>query len=49
MQFGLRLQAARRLMLGEDFDATSEYKSLFGDPPMRDIQRLREAASDFHV
>lgn len=53
----LRLQEARRLMLGEDLDATSaayrvgyndaahfsrEYKSLFGDPPMRDVQRLRE-------
>lgn len=56
----LRLQEARRLMLGEDLDAASaayrvgyrdashfnrEYKSLFGDPPMRDVQRLREAAS----
>jgi AraC-like DNA-binding protein len=55
----LRLQEARRLMLGEDLDAASagsrvgyhdashfnrEYKSLFGDPPMRDVQRLREAA-----
>lgn len=55
----LRLQEARRLMLGEDLDATStayrvgyndashfsrEYKSLFGDPPMRDVQRLREEA-----
>jgi AraC-like DNA-binding protein len=54
----LRLQQARRLMLGEDLDATSaayrvgyqdashfnrEYKSLFGLPPMRDVQRLREA------
>ena len=53
----LRLQEARRLMLGEDLDAASaayrvgyndaahfsrEYKSLFGDPPMRDVQRLRE-------
>lgn len=56
----LRLQEARRLMLGEDLDAASaahrvgyhdashfnrEYKSLFGVPPMRDVQRLREAAS----
>jgi len=56
----LRLQEARRLMLGEDLDATSaafrvgyndashfnrEYKSVFGVPPMRDVQRLREAAS----
>lgn len=55
----LRLQEARRLMLGEDLDATSaaysvgyndashfsrEYKNLFGDPPVRDVQRLREAA-----
>ena len=55
----LRLQEARRLMLGEDMDATSaayrvgyndashfnrEYKSLFGVPPMRDVQRLREEA-----
>jgi AraC-like DNA-binding protein len=53
----LRLQEARRLMLGEDLDATQaaysvgyndaahfnrEYKSLFGEPPMRDVQRLRE-------
>jgi AraC-like DNA-binding protein len=56
----LRLQEARRLMLGEDLDATSaayrvgyndvshfnrEYKSVFGVPPMRDVQRLRETAS----
>ena len=56
----LRLQEARRLMLGEDLDATSvayrvgyndaahfnrEYKSLFGEPPVRDVQRLREEAS----
>jgi AraC-like DNA-binding protein len=55
----LRLQEARRLLLGEDLDAASaayrvgyndashfnrEYKSLFGAPPMRDVQRLREAA-----
>lgn len=55
----LRLHEARRLMLGEDLDATSaayrvgyhdashfnrEYKSLFGVPPMRDVQRLREEA-----
>ncbi len=53
----LRLQEARRLMLGEDLDAESaayrvgyhdpshfnrEYKSVFGVPPMRDVQRLRE-------
>lgn len=55
----LRLLEARRLMLSEDFDASSaafrvgyndashfnrEYKSLFGVPPMRDVQRLRQAA-----
>jgi AraC-like DNA-binding protein len=55
----LRLLEARRLMLGEEFDAASaayrvgyhdashfnrDYKSLFGVPPMRDVQRLREAA-----
>jgi AraC-like DNA-binding protein len=55
----LRLQEARRLMLGEDLDAagagyrvgygdashfTREYKRLFGAPPMRDVERLREAA-----
>jgi AraC-like DNA-binding protein len=57
----LRLQEARRLMLGEDLDAASaayrvgyhdashfnrEYKSLFGVPPMRDVQRLREATME---
>ncbi|MFB2893064.1 AraC family transcriptional regulator N-terminal domain-containing protein [Aerosakkonemataceae cyanobacterium BLCC-F50] len=55
----LRLQEARRLMLGENLDATTaayrvgyddpshfnrEYKRLFGAPPMRDVERLREAA-----
>ena len=55
----LRLQEARRLMLGEHLDAAStayrvgydnashfsrEYKRLFGSPPMRDVERLREAA-----
>jgi AraC-like DNA-binding protein len=55
----LRLQEARRLMLGEHLDAASagyrvgyddashfnrEYKSLFGLPPLRDVERLREAA-----
>ncbi len=58
----LRLQEARRLMLGEDIDAASaayrlgyhdashfnrEYKSLFGVPPMRDVQRLREETLAF--
>ncbi|MBK8795395.1 MAG: AraC family transcriptional regulator [Anaerolineales bacterium] len=57
----LRLQEARRLMLGEALDAASaayrvgyqdashfnrEYKSLFGAPPMRDVQRLRGAAPE---
>jgi AraC-like DNA-binding protein len=57
----LRLQEARRLMLGEDLDAASagyrvgygdashfnrEYKRLFGAPPMRDVERLQEAAME---
>jgi AraC-like DNA-binding protein len=57
----LRLQEARRLMLGENLDAASaayrvgyddashfnrEYKRLFGFPPMRDVERLREAAKE---
>ena len=57
----LRLQEARRLMLGQNLDATSaayrvgyddashfnrEYKRLFGAPPMRDVERLREAARE---
>jgi AraC-like DNA-binding protein len=59
----LRLQEARRLMLGEGLDAASagyrvgygdasyfnrEYKKLFGEPPMRDVERLREDISE-HV
>lgn len=55
----LRRQEARRLMLGENLDASSaayrvgyddashfnrEYKRLFGAPPIRDVERLREAA-----
>ncbi len=58
----LRLQEARRLMLGEGLDAASaayrvgyhdashfnrEYKSLFGVPPMRDVQRMREESLAF--
>jgi len=54
----MRLQEARRLMLGEGLDAASagyrvgyndashfnrEYKKLFGVPPIRDVERLREA------
>jgi AraC-like DNA-binding protein len=57
----LRLQEARRLMLGQNLDATSaaydvgyedsshfnrEYKRLFGEPPMRDVERLREAVRE---
>jgi AraC-like DNA-binding protein len=57
----VRLQEARRLMLGEGIDATSaghrvgygdpshftrEYKRLFGAPPARDVERLREAAME---
>jgi AraC-like DNA-binding protein len=57
----LRLQEARRLMLGEGLDAASagyrvgyddasyfnrEYKKLFGAPPVRDVERLREGARD---
>jgi AraC-like DNA-binding protein len=57
----LRLQEARRLMLGEGLDAASaayrvgyhdasyfnrEYKSLFGLPPMRDMERLRATARE---
>jgi AraC-like DNA-binding protein len=57
----LRLQEARRLMLGEDLDAASagyrvgysdashftrEYRRLFGAPPVRDVERLREAAME---
>jgi AraC-like DNA-binding protein len=55
----LRLQEARRLLLGENLDAASagyrvgyddaskfsrEYKRLFGQPPIRDVERLRQAA-----
>ena len=57
----LRLQEARRLMLGEDLDAATagyrvgyddashfnrEYKRLFGQPPMRDVERLRESTRE---
>ena len=55
----MRLQQARRLMIGEGLDAASagfrvgyndasyfnrEYKKLFGEPPLRDVERLRQAA-----
>lgn len=57
----LRLQEARRLMLGEGFDAASasyrvgyanpshftrEYKRLFGEPPIRDVEHLRAGARE---
>jgi AraC-like DNA-binding protein len=57
----IRLQEARRLMLGEGLDAASagyqvgyndashfnrEYKRLFGLPPLRDVERLREVARE---
>ena len=57
----MRLQAARRFMLGEDLDAGSaghrvgygdasqfsrEYKRLFGAPPVRDVERLREGTME---
>ena len=57
----LRLQEARRLMLGANIDAkvaayrvgyqdashfNREYKSLFGVPPIRDVQRLRREAQE---
>ena len=57
----LRLQEARRLMLGDGLDAASaasrvgyhnpahfnrEYKSLYGLPPMRDVERLRGTARE---
>jgi AraC-like DNA-binding protein len=56
----IRLQEARRLLIGEDVDAASagyrvgyddashftrEYKRLFGEPPIRDVQRLRTGTS----
>jgi AraC-like DNA-binding protein len=55
----IRLQEARRLMLGENLDAATagfrvgyespayfnrDYKKQFGDPPQRDIARLRRNA-----
>jgi AraC-like DNA-binding protein len=57
----LRLQEARRLMLGEGLDAANagyrvgyddaayfnrEYKKLFGEPPMRDVERLRKGTTE---
>jgi len=59
----LRLQEARRLMLGDGLDAAEaafhvgyespsqfsrEYKRHFGEPPMRDVERLRELAGAAH-
>jgi AraC-like DNA-binding protein len=55
----LRLQEARRLLLGEHLDVATagfrvgyddashfnrDYKRFFGAPPLRDVERLREAA-----
>lgn len=55
----IRLQEARRIMLGENLDAASagyrvgyddasqfsrEYKRMFGQPPVRDMERLRAGA-----
>jgi AraC-like DNA-binding protein len=55
----LKLQEARRLLLGEDLNGAGtgyrvgyknasqfsrEYKRLFGAPPMRAVQRLRDCA-----
>src|SRR5882762_1723567 len=39
--------AAYRVGYNDASHFNREYKSLFGDPPMRDVQRLREAASAF--
>lgn len=59
-QKNIRLQEARRLLLGEDVDASTvayrvgyedtshfsrEYKRHFGQPPMRDVERLRANAT----
>jgi AraC-like DNA-binding protein len=59
-QKSLRLQEARRLMLGEHLDAAEagyrvgyedpayfsrDYKRHFGEPPMRDVERMRELAT----
>ena len=44
----LRLQEARRLMLGENLDAayfSRDDKRHFGDPPIRDVERLRGLAT----
>jgi AraC-like DNA-binding protein len=56
----LRLQEARRLMLGENLDASEtafrvgyddashfsrEYKRHFGEPPIRDVERLRKMSA----
>jgi AraC-like DNA-binding protein len=57
----LRLQKARRLMLGEHLDAggaayrvgyddtshfNRDYKRLFGEPPMRDVERLQNGTTE---
>lgn len=60
----IRLQEARRLMLGDELNASTagyqvgyddpshfsrEYKRLFGDPPMRDAEQLRDAGRESAV
>jgi AraC-like DNA-binding protein len=60
----LRLREARRLMLGERFDAATadshvgygetshfnrDYKRFFGDPPIRDIERIRKVGGGIEV
>jgi AraC-like DNA-binding protein len=37
--------AGYRVGYGNASHFTREYKRLFGDPPMRDVERLREAAN----
>jgi AraC-like DNA-binding protein len=38
-------QAAYSVGYNDAAHFNREYKSLFGEPPMRDVQRLREGAS----
>ena len=60
VQKHLRLQEARRLMLGENLDAAEagfrvgyddashfsrDYRRHFGDPPIRDVERMRALAT----
>ena len=41
-----RMQANREELVERIGRAIREYKSLFGVPPMRDVQRMRQAAQD---